>query len=650
MAGRTRGKELARAVLRWPGVGPAVGRAVGRLGLASGRAAPVLDSVYRRLPASAGLPYGATTETQHAALLAYYGRLENYLAHAEYRPRISIVVPTYKPVYQYLHEMLGSIALQVYPNWQLCIVDDASGDPEVTRILAGFAAAHPGKVAYATRAENGHIAATSNDALALADGDYVALLDHDDRLYPHALAEVVLGLNAHRAANGRYPLVVYTDERMIDEDGAPIGEVWLKPDWMPLLHLTSNYTNHLTIYSRELLAELGGFRTGFDGSQDHDLMLRATEATDAAGLPVVHLPTIAYQWRSHPGSVAKDPGVKSYSVEPAMRAVAQACERRERPAKVWREPGIVANRIDFELPDPPPKVHVLVLDDASVRAGSGPSQAVRTPSPTNTSAEPNQPWISGYANLEISHATATSTEPPAVILQQVLNDTDADFLVAMSASARPVRADWVTAMAGLAQLPEVGAVGGLLLGEDRRVVSAGLIGMGSLGPVPAMAGMPPTEEVYLAWPASIHEVLALDSAAMMVDVRAAREVGGFHTDPAFAFFHFGTDLCLRLREAGYSSVFTPYAEFVMSAAAAPVAGEPALSAGAGTATTTGTRPHVDLAERSALVRTWARWLTADPYFNPGLARSPQFRVDPTLTLPEVPPALFNEWLRTGHVG
>ncbi len=333
MAGRTRGKELARAVLRWPGVGPAVGRAVGRLGLATGRAAPVLDSVYRRLPASAGLPYGATTETQHAALLAYYGRLENYLAHAEYRPRISIVVPTYKPVYQYLHEMLGSIALQVYPNWQLCIVDDASGDPEVTRILAGFAAAHPGKVAYATRAENGHIAATSNDALALADGDYVALLDHDDRLYPHALAEVVLGLNAHRAADGRYPLVVYTDERMIDEDGAPIGEVWLKPDWMPLLHLTSNYTNHLTVYSRELLAELGGFRTGFDGSQDHDLMLRATEATDAAGLPVVHLPTIAYQWRSHPGSVAKDPGVKSYSVEPAMRAVAQACERRERPAQ-----------------------------------------------------------------------------------------------------------------------------------------------------------------------------------------------------------------------------------------------------------------------------------------------------------------------------
>lgn len=616
MAGRTRGKEVARKVLNWPGVGPAVGRAVGRLGRASGRAAPALDSVYRRLPSSAGLPFGATVESQRRALLQYYARLDHDIAAAAYRPRISIVVPTYRPVYRYLHEMLGSIALQTYPDWQLCIVDDASGDPNLTRILAGFAETHPGKVAFATRAENGHIAATSNDALALADGDYVALLDHDDRLYPHALAEVVLGLNAHRSRDGRYPAVLYTDERMIDEDGAPIGELWLKPDWMPLLHLTSNYTNHLTVYSRQVLTELGGFRSGFDGSQDHDLMLRATEASEAAGLPVVHLPTIAYQWRSHPGSVAKDPDVKSYSIEPAMRAVAQACERRGRPAKVWREPGIVANRIDFAVAEPVPQVEVVVLDD----------RAARTPAAGAGSSDP----VGSYPNAVVHRVTATAEHPPAEVLQAALDNCEAPYLVVLSSELVPQRDDWIMAMVNLAQLPEVGVVGGLLLTAAGDVAAAGLIGLGSAGTAPAMAGMPPTEEVYLAWPASIHEVLAVDSAAMMVDVAAARSAGGFTAHPEFGYFHYGTDLCLRLRQAGLTTVFTPYAEFRFTGPE--------------------TSPQVDLAQRSALVARWGQVLAADPYFNPGLARSPQFRVDPTLTLPEVPPAVFDSWLADGRIG
>ncbi len=617
MAGRTRGKEVARSVLRWPGVGDVVGRTVGRLGRVSGRAGPALESVYRRLPASAGLPYGATVESQRAALLRYYARLDGDVSRAAYQPRISIVVPTYRPVYRYLHEMLGSVALQTYRNWQLCIVDDASGDPEVTSILADFAAAHPGQVRFATRAENGHIAATSNDALALADGDYVGLLDHDDRLYPHALAEVVLGLNANRSADGRYPLVTYTDERMIDEDGAPIGEVWLKPDWMPLLHLTSNYTNHLTVYSRHLLTELGGFRSGFDGSQDHDLMLRATEVSAAEGLPVVHVPTIAYQWRSHPGSVAKDPGVKSYSIEPAMRAVAEACVRRGHPAKVWREPGIVANRIDFEVNDPLPAVEVVVLTDEST------SEPHRTAPAT----------IGGYPNLTIRYATATAEQPPAQVLAAALAESKADYLAVLDSALTPTRDDWIMAMVNLAQLPDVGVVGGLLLAADGLVESAGLIGMGSQGTVGAMAGLPPTEEVYLAWPASIHEVLAVDARAMLIETAAARAAGGFDADPAFAYFHYGTDLCLRLRAAGLRTVFTPYAEFVDDAAS--TSGGPGMS-------------EVNLAERAELVARWAHVLAADPYFNPGLARSPQFRVDPTLTLPEVPPALFDAWLAAGR--
>jgi GT2 family glycosyltransferase len=572
-----------------------------------------LASIYRRLPSSAGLPFGATAASQRVALLDYYRRLDHYVGSCDYRPRISIVVPTYRPDYGYLREMLGSIALQTYPDWQLCIVDDASGDPALTRILTEFADAHPGKVAFATRTTNGHIAAASNDALALADGDYVALLDHDDRLYPHALAEVVRGVNTHRLPDGRYPLIVYTDERMIDEHGAPIGEVWLKPDWMPLLHLTSNYTNHLTVYAREMLVGLGGFRSGFDGSQDHDLMLRATEVSEAEGVPIVHVPTIAYQWRSHPGSVAKDPQVKSYSIEPAMRAVAEACQRRGRPARVWREEGIVANRIDFTLPVPRPSVRVALLPSGGdpVRC----ERALRT---------------GDYPDLDV--VRLDRGRPPAAALDEALDRAAADgveYLAVVADVLESERPDWVAAMVSLAQLPEVGVVGGLVLRGDGRVASAGLVGLGPAGTAPAMAGMPPTEEVYLAWPASIHEVLAVPPDLMMVDVAAAHAVGGFCADDSFAYVHYATDLCLRLRQAGLRTVFTPYAEFTERAVR--------------------DARTIDLAERSALVRTWSQWLSSDPYVNPGLAHSGQFRVDPEVTLPEVPAELFDAWLAAGQV-
>ena len=182
-----------------PGVGRTVGRLMGVLATGSATAAPTLASIYRRLPSSGGLPPGITVEQQRAALLRYYARLDDLVAAVDYRPTISVLVPTYRPDYRYLQEMLGSVAMQTYPDWQLCIVDDASGDDVVTDLLADFAAAHPGKVAWATRTENGHIAAASNDALELAAGDYVALLDHDDRLYPHALAEVVLGIDRARS-------------------------------------------------------------------------------------------------------------------------------------------------------------------------------------------------------------------------------------------------------------------------------------------------------------------------------------------------------------------------------------------------------------------------------------------------------------------
>ena len=608
MAGRSRTKDAVRSVLRWPVLGPAVTKAVGALGRASATAAPELDSMYRRLPISGGLAYGSTAEDQRQALLDYYDRLDYRLSLDDYNPTISIVVPTYRPKHHYLWETLRSVGLQTYPHWQLCIVDDASGDPEVTRTITEFAALHPTKVAFATREQNGHISAASNDALAMATGEYVALLDHDDRLYPQALAEVVLGLRTHRTPDGEYPCVLYTDERIVDEDGFPYGEVWRKPDWMPLLHLTSNYTNHLTVYRRSLVEELGGFRSGFEGSQDHDLMLRATEQSHAAGKDVVHLPALTYQWRSHGGSVAKNPGVKSYSVAAAMRAVSEACQRRGTPARVWREPGSVPNRIDFALPTPLPSVAVVLRPVggdrkaclASLTRGGYPALTVLPESPGGI--------------------------PDGVIFDAALRNCGADYLAIVADDLIATRLDWVEAMVRLAGLDDVGVVGGLVLDPDSRIVSAGLLGAGAAGIAPAMAGEPFSERSYLSWPASIHEVLAAPADAMLVDVAAAKVVGGFDTGMLAAQYS-DVDICLRLRQQGDTCVFTPYAQFQLQRARPR-------------------NPEVTPMERDALVGRWAEQLTRDPYLNPGLVRSPGFRVDPRIWLPEVPPELFARWLES----
>lgn len=607
MAERSRTKDTLRAMLQWPMLGPAVTKTVGILGRASASAAPQLDSWYRRLPISGGLAYGSTADDQRRALLDYYERLSYRLSLDDYLPLISVLLPTYRPDYQYLWEALRSVGLQTYPHWQLCVVDDASDDPEVGRIVNDFRALHPGKVAFAARTTNGHISVASNDALAMATGEYVALLDHDDRLYPQALAEVVLGLRTHRGPDGQYPSVLYTDERIIDENGFPYGEVWRKPDWMPMLHLTSNYTNHLTVYRRSLLEDIGGFRLGFEGSQDHDLMLRATEAVKDAGQQIVHLPALTYQWRSHGGSVAKNPGVKSYSVSAAIEAVSEACQRRGTPARIWREPGSVPNRIDFQLPNPLPSVALLL------RPSGGSRQAAL-----------NSLTYAGYPSLHVLPETDEDV-PDGVLLDNALRNCDADFLAIVADDLIATRLDWLEAMVRLAALNDVGVVGGLVLDREDRVVSAGLLGAGAAGITPAMSGIPFSERSYLAWPASIHEVLAVSADAMLVDVSAALAAGGFDTG-LLAAQYTDVDLCLRLRRQHMACVFTPYARFQLQHQRARDL-------------------EVTPTERDALVQRWAEELTRDPYLNPGLVRSPGFRVDPMVWLPEVPPELFAHWLQ-----
>lgn len=233
------------------------------------------------------------------------------------RPLISVVMPVFNAPEPYLQAAIESVLAQIYPNWELCIADDASTAPHIRPILEQYQA-QDRRIKITFRETNGHISECSNSALALATGDFVALLDHDDLLTPDALYEVALLINRHPQVD-----MIYSDEDKINEQGQ-LQDPFFKPDWCPDSFLSRMYTCHLGVYRRSVLTAIGGFRVGFEGSQDYDLVLRVTEKTDQ----IFHIPKILYHWRLHPQSTASQPASKGYTVDAAQKALEEALQRR----------------------------------------------------------------------------------------------------------------------------------------------------------------------------------------------------------------------------------------------------------------------------------------------------------------------------------
>jgi glycosyltransferase involved in cell wall biosynthesis len=243
--------------------------------------------------------------------------LEKEIESFEFQPKISVVMPVYNVEQQWLEQAIESIFSQVYQNWELCIADDASPSPHIKEVLNLYK--NRGKrVKIKYLESNRGISGASNEALSLTTGQYVALLDHDDVMSRDSLFEIVKLLNAHPEAE-----LIYTDEDKLSMGGLHLRPVF-KPDWDPDLLLTYNYICHLLVCKRELVERAGGFRLGFEGSQDYDLLLRMTELTDN----IFHIPKVLYHWRMIPGSAAFVVDAKSKAFERAKRALEDALQRR----------------------------------------------------------------------------------------------------------------------------------------------------------------------------------------------------------------------------------------------------------------------------------------------------------------------------------
>jgi O-antigen biosynthesis protein len=487
-------------------------------------------------------------------------RARQEIARWSRRPLISIIMPVYNVESRWLEAAIRSVAQQIYPHWELCIADDGSIRPETRAVLRGLDDPRV-KVRFLER--NQGIAGATNAALALASGDYVTFLDHDDELTLDALYHVVKAINDHD------PDLIYSDEDKLSLEGYFL-EPHFKPDYSPDLILSTNYICHLSVYRQALLERIaeGGHcvREGFEGSQDHDLVLRALDHTDR----VYHIPQVLYHWRMIPGSTAARYDSKDHAWEAGRRAVEDTLRRRgiAGEALPGQYPGTY--RVRRTLQDQPlisillpfrdqPELLRLCLDSILEKTTYPHFELLGI---SNNSVEPETfAMMDHYAagDRRIRFLRHDAPFNYAAINNFAAAQAAGAHLLLLNNDMVVITPDWLEALLEHSQRPEVGAVGAKLYYPDDTVQHGGVIvGVGGIAGH-AHKNFPRHHPGYFTRLCLIQNLSAVTAACLMVKKSLYALVGGMDERHLAVAFN-DVDFCLRLRERGYLNVFTPYCE------------------------------------------------------------------------------------------
>ncbi|MEQ8331616.1 glycosyltransferase [Nisaea sp.] len=530
----------------------------------------------------------------------------------------SILLPVYNPDPGHLREAIRSVQDQTCGNWELCIADDASTDPEIPKILRNATAADP-RIKLVIRPENGHISAASNSALDLATGTYIGLLDHDDRLAPEALAVMARALDAHPDLD-----LLYSDEDKIDADGNRFAPHF-KPAWDPDLSLVSNYICHFTVIRRALVVDAGGFRVGFEGSQDHDLVQRVAEKS--APERIGHVPHILYHWRAAGDSTAASVETKPYAIAATGRVIRDTLARRGTPARAEQHRG--RWRLRRPMPDAcsvsviiPTRNRLSLLRtciDGLLSQTDYPGLDIRIVDNGSDDAATLRYLDQLSRRPNISVLGDSGTFNFSRLCNLGARDASGDYLCFLNNDVEPANPDWLAELVAEAARPEIGLVGAKLLYPDRTVQHAGIALSGAHVARHTNLGITENDGGYWGRAMQAQFLSAVTGACMVTRREIFEKVSGF--DEALAVDFGDIDLCLRVQKAGYRVLWTPHALLIHHE-----------SASRGTVVTPEKSARYDT-ERAFMVNRWGAVLDDDPAYNPNLCITPE---RPAFALPEEP--------------
>ena len=471
-----------------------------------------------------------------------------------YRPLISVLTPVYNPQPSVLQAALDSVFNQTYDNWELCLVDGNSEDPEVRKVLRSHASEDE-RVKVRMLESNAGISGNSQRALEMAEGEFIALMDHDDVLAPNALFEAVEALNHDPEID-----VLYCDEDKLSEDGKVRRDPWFKPDWSPNLLLSANYLMH-SVMRRELVESVGGFDITMDGAQDWDLVMRCTEKTDA----IRHIPKVLYHWRQVEGSAASDLLAKPWVFENQLRCVQAHLKRRgiEQVRALFDSPGFLR----VEWPAKGSKVSIIILNKDKVEVLSRCITSIKLLTEYQNyeilvvdSSSSEERTRDFYRSLE-AESSVRIVEFPGEFNFSAANNlgaqrADGDMLLFLNNDTEVLDPDWLEEMVRWAELPEIGAVGAKLLYPNDRIQHAGVI-IGMQGHASHVFWNSLEKQTGPFGSVDWHrDYMAVTGACVMIPREVFEEVGGFDEGYRIAFSD--VELCVRVWKSGYRVVYNPF--------------------------------------------------------------------------------------------
>ena len=495
-------------------------------------------------------------------------RSRNYLISRlescqEALPKISVVMPVYNPQVEFLSSAIGSVLNQVYQNWELCIADDCSTDLKVIETLKNWAT-KDSRIQITLRTENGNISAATNSAAELATGDIILFLDNDDELTPDALGEVALYFATHPETD-----FLYSDDDKIDTKGRRFSPQF-KPEWSPELLLSYMYLGHLCAVKKQIFEQIGGLRLGFEGSQDYDFALRATEISRH----VAHLPLVLYHWRTAPGSTAISGAAKPASFAAGQQAIQDALNRQKINGNVAQHEWAIKENLGIfaqDFPDSGPSVTIIIPTKNQQKLLKSCLDSLEATTYKNYQIlvidnESDDPKALEYFQELNCQVLPIKNEKGkfsyAAINNRAVEQSESEYILFLNNDTEIINPRWLSQMVGYAQISGVGAVGARLLYPDNRIQHAGIIH----GLHHGLAGhafklMNSDNRGYLSQAMVTRNYSAVTAACMLTPRQLFLEFGGFD-EQNFAVAYNDADYGYRLLEKGYRCVYCPDAELL----------------------------------------------------------------------------------------